>query len=418
MNILVSLAKNTSMLLLMNIAKMIFPLITLPYLTRVLTVDCFGLVAYVKAVMQYMQIFVDYGFMISGTQDIALARSDNDQLNEEVSNILLARLFLAVIGLILLVVITFILPTLKDNFTFVLLSYLVVVLTCFLFDYLFRGLEKMEVITKRFVVMRGFAVLLTFVFVKSDVDILWIPILDILGSIIAVILVFIQLHKMKIVLKFHLSNDILKKIKDSTVVFLNTVAETAFMALNTIVIGIYLPIKEVAFWSLSLQIISAGQAFYTPIIEGIYPRMIISKDFNIIQKVLKIFIPIIILGCIFTYFAAPIMVQIIGGIQYIDATSTLQALIPVLFFGFTTMLFGWPTLGVLGTAKDVTFCTMITAFLQILGLIVLVNMGKLTILNISWLRGITEFINTCLRALYICAYRYKGDIDCGKWTRN
>lgn len=402
----------------MNIAKMIFPLITLPYLTRVLTVDCFGLVAYVKAVMQYMQIFVDYGFMISGTQDIALARSDNDQLNEEVSNILLARLFLAVIGLILLVVITFILPTLKDNFTFVLLSYLVVVLTCFLFDYLFRGLEKMEVITKRFVVMRGFAVLLTFVFVKSDVDILWIPILDILGSIIAVILVFIQLHKMKIVLKFHLSNDILKKIKDSTVVFLNTVAVTAFMALNTIVIGIYLPIKEVAFWSLSLQIISAGQAFYTPIIEGIYPRMIISKDFNIIQKVLKIFIPIIILGCIFTYFAAPIMVQIIGGIQYIDATSTLQALIPVLFFGFTTMLFGWPTLGVLGTAKDVTFCTMITAFLQILGLIVLVNMGKLTILNISWLRGITEFINTCLRALYICAYRYKGDIDCGKWTRN
>ena len=97
------------MLLLMNIAKMILPLITLPYLTRVLTVDCFGLVAYVKAVMQYMQIFVDYGFMISGTQDIALARSDNDQLNAEVSNILLARLFLSVIGLMILVVMAFIL---------------------------------------------------------------------------------------------------------------------------------------------------------------------------------------------------------------------------------------------------------------------------------------------------------------------
>ena len=127
----------------MNIAKMILPLITLPYLTRVLTVDCFGLVAYVKAVMQYMQIFVDYGFMISGTQDIALARSDNDQLNAEVSNILLARLFLSVIGLMILVVMAFILPILKGNFLFVLLSYLVVVLTCFLFDYLFRGWKKM-----------------------------------------------------------------------------------------------------------------------------------------------------------------------------------------------------------------------------------------------------------------------------------
>lgn len=413
-----SLAKNISMLLLMNLAKMVFPLITLPYLTRVLSVDCFGLVAYVKAVMQYMQIFVDYGFMISGTKDIALARYDNDQLNAEVSNILLARLFLSVIGLMILVVMAFILPILKGNFLFALLSYMVVILTCFLFDYLFRGLEKMEVITKRFVVMRGIAVLLTFFFVKSDSDILWIPILDILGSIIAVILVFIQLHKMKIVLIFHFSNDVFEKIKESTVFFFNTVAVTAFMALNTIVIGIYLPIKEVAFWSLSLQIISAGQSFFTPITEGIYPRMIISKDFNIIKRVLKIFVPIVVLGCIVTYFAAPMILHIIGGIQYIDATSTLRALIPVLFFGFTTMLFGWPTLGALGKARDVTFCTMITAFLQILGLIVLVNMGKLTILNISWLRGITEFINTCLRALYICAYRYKGDIDCGKWTRN
>lgn len=54
----------------MNIAKMMFPLLTLPYLTRVLTADCFGVVAYVKAVMQYMQLIVDFGFVLSGTKDM------------------------------------------------------------------------------------------------------------------------------------------------------------------------------------------------------------------------------------------------------------------------------------------------------------------------------------------------------------
>ena len=61
--------KNTSMLLLMNIAKMIFPLITLPYLTRVLSVETYAVVGYVKAVMQYVQIILMFGFQLSATNN-------------------------------------------------------------------------------------------------------------------------------------------------------------------------------------------------------------------------------------------------------------------------------------------------------------------------------------------------------------
>ena len=48
--------KNIIMLYGMSIAKIVFPLLTLPYLTRVLSVECYGVVSYVKAVMQYMQL--------------------------------------------------------------------------------------------------------------------------------------------------------------------------------------------------------------------------------------------------------------------------------------------------------------------------------------------------------------------------
>ena len=69
-------AKNTSMLFLMNIAKMVFPLVTLPYLTRVLSVECYAFVSYVKAVMQYAQLALAFGFTLSATKDIVNAREN------------------------------------------------------------------------------------------------------------------------------------------------------------------------------------------------------------------------------------------------------------------------------------------------------------------------------------------------------
>lgn len=62
------LIQNTSMLYLLSAAKMLFPFLTFPYLTRVLSVDGYALIVYVKAVMQYMQLWVDFGFILSATK--------------------------------------------------------------------------------------------------------------------------------------------------------------------------------------------------------------------------------------------------------------------------------------------------------------------------------------------------------------
>ena len=75
-------ANNIIMLYGMSIAKIVFPLLTLPYLTRVLSVESYGVVSYVKAVMQYMQLVVDFGFMLSGTKDIVNAKNDHEKLEK------------------------------------------------------------------------------------------------------------------------------------------------------------------------------------------------------------------------------------------------------------------------------------------------------------------------------------------------
>lgn len=75
-----TLVKNTVMLYIMNITKIVLPLVTLPYLTRVLSKDCYGVVSYVKAVMQYMQVVVDFGFILSATKDVVNCKEDKKGL--------------------------------------------------------------------------------------------------------------------------------------------------------------------------------------------------------------------------------------------------------------------------------------------------------------------------------------------------
>ena len=123
--------KNTSMLYLLNMAKIVFPLITLPYLTRVLSVETYGVVAYVKAFMQYMQLVVDFGFLLSGTKDVALALGDREKINHEIGNIFVARILLCVVAFIALMIAALFIPILRQHLLYTVLSYGSVFLTVF-----------------------------------------------------------------------------------------------------------------------------------------------------------------------------------------------------------------------------------------------------------------------------------------------
>ena len=388
---------NTSMLYIMNIAKMIFPLITLPYLTRVLSVPGYGVVSYVKAIMQYMQLMVDFGFLLSGTKDIVMVQGEKDKIDHEVGNIFLARLLLVGIAFLGLCLITPLIQILRENMLFTMLSFVVVALTVFLMDFYFRGIEKMEVITIRFVVMKGIAAALTFVFVHNDNDILWIPILDIIGSLVAVALVWVELRKFNVHLKFDGLSASLKKLKDSAVYFFSDMATTAFNALNTVLIGIYINKTDVAFWSLCMQLIGAVQSLYTPITSGIYPQMMRSRNRRLIQKTMRIFMPIVCIGCVFTFFVAKYALLIVGGEKYVAAENTLRLLIPVLFFSFPSMLYGWPTLGAINKQRETTMTTIISAVFQVVMILGLIFFNRFNLASIAIARCFTEAALFALR---------------------
>lgn len=293
-----TIAKNSAMLMAMNIAKMLFPLMTLPYLTRVLSTDCYGSVVYVKSVMTYMQLAVDFGFVLSATKSIVYARGDMAAQEKIVGDVLLARLWLAGAAFAVLLLLTAVLPILHSHVLLTLFSFLPVFLTIFLMDFLFRGLEKMEAIALRFVVMRGISVALTFVVIRSDADVLLIPLLDALGTLVAVAMVVPQLRRLG--LHIHLSHD--KRaawgmLRDSAVYFVSNVASTSFSALNTLIIGVILTTREVAYWGVCIQAIAAVQALYTPITDSLYPVMVRERRLGRIRQMFLLFLPLVAAGC-------------------------------------------------------------------------------------------------------------------------
>lgn len=399
------IVNNTIMLMIFNIAKIIFPFITLPYLTRVLSTEAYGTVAYVKTVMTYMQIVVDFGFVLSATKDIVKSRENKESLAYIVGDTLIARVILGVIGFLIVVILSLALPILRENILYTVLSYVVIFESVFLMDFLFRGLEKMHIITIRFILMKVISTLLTFILIKNDSNILLIPILDILSSTIAIILVFFEMKKMNIRLKFSGMTNVFNSIKNSFVYFLSNVASTSFNALSTIIIGIYVNATEVAYWSVCMQIIGTIQACYSPISDGIYPEMIRTKNIGIVKKALKIFLPVIGLGCVATIFLAKPVLLILGGEKYLPAVPILQLLTPNLFIGFLSIMFGWPTLGAIGKAKETTISTVTSIIVHIILLVALIIFNKFNLYTIAIVRCITEAVLFGMRYMYYRKYK-------------
>lgn len=385
-------AMNTTMLMIFHIAKIVFPFVTLPYLTRVLSTDAYGVVTYVKTVMTYLQVFVDFGFVLSATKDIVKVRNNNDKIGLVIGDTLVARGILGIIGFIVVIVLSFMLPILRENLIYTLLSYLVVFISIFLMDFLFRGIERMQVITIRFIIMKLISTLLTFVLIKNDSNLLLIPTLDLASSFIAILWVFHEVKKLRLSIRISHLNKAFKSIKESFVYFLSDVASTSFNAFSTIIVGLCLTKTDIAYWGICMQIIGTIQACYTPLSGGIYPEMIRSKNISLIHKILKIFMPLVSIGCIFMLIFAKFGLYLLGGQEYTKATIILQLLVPCLFFGFLAIMYGWPTLGAIDKNKEVTISTIVSVTINILALIILALTGHFTLINIAIVRSVSEII--------------------------
>lgn len=399
---------NTAMLYIMSAAQHIFPLFTFPYLTRVLEPSLYGVITYMTAVTSYVRIFTNYGFGLSSTKLIAQSRNDTARVGAVLGTTLQASAFLEFVSLVVYSVLVFAIPIMRENMLLAYLYLLGVVLEIFLPDFLFLGLEKMSSITTRYLVAKSVSTLLTFVFVRSKADILWVPLLNIAGTLIAASLIWYQITvKLKIRLSFSRWKETFALLKESSVYFFSSFATTAFGVTNTLLIGLFAPADQVAFWGVSYNLINSATSLYKPITNSLYPHMITKKDTKLIRWLLFGILPVIIAVTAVVFGFSKEVITVFCGAKYLKAVPVFKALLPVLIFSFPVMVIGFPVLGAFGMVRQTTRSTVIAAVFHIAGLGLLLAFGWFNVFNIAILRSGTEAVLLGARSYFLLGYLRK-----------
>ena len=71
--------KNGIWLYILQFFNTVFPLLTLPYVTRILGTNGYGIFSYALNIITYLQVIVEYGFNLSGAREIAIQESEKER---------------------------------------------------------------------------------------------------------------------------------------------------------------------------------------------------------------------------------------------------------------------------------------------------------------------------------------------------
>ena len=393
--------KNTVWQYGLQIIKYLFPLITLPYLTRVLAPEGYAFYAYVVSFMSFAQVFVDFGFNLSGTKRIVKACSVGEE-NRIIGAVTEARLLLCVVAGVVVMVVASFLPLTQGNLTYVFFAFVAVCGKGLVPDFLFQGHEHMGPITTRFLISKIISTMLTFVLVHSMADILWVPVLDIVSNGIALAWSFVAARRQfGTGIEFVPMRVALAELKTSGLYCFSNMSAQVFSGFTTLLIGVVITDPaQISYWSLSMTAITAVQSLYSPIVNSLYPHMVNTGDYKFVRKLSLIALPAVLVGTVAFAFLSNFIMLVLGGEQYLTGSWVLVWVSPLLVFSFFGMLFGWPVLGAVGRVAEVTRATVISAVFCIVALLGVSFAGVATLRVICVIRCITEALLLGIRFYY------------------
>lgn len=352
---------------------MLFPLLTFPYVCRILLPAQIGQVNFYNSIIGYISLFTCLGIPMYAVREIARDRDDIVKMNRTAIEVLLLHTLLTLFGYVAVAILCLTVPQIKENVPLFLILSITLIFTVIGCDWFYNGIEDFKYITIRGIVVKSISVVLLFLFVKSKQDLLWYGVYCVVGSIGGNIFNFIRLrkyiHKENIIFtQLH----IFRHLKPAIKVFSFNVVISVYLQLNPVLLGFMKDTIAVAYFTAATKLMMMVTKISSSLGTVLMPRAshLVSEgkkeEFEkLIQKsydfTLALTIPLVIgLICM-----APYIVRVFCGSQYEDAIITSQIIAPITLIVGLSNIMGMQVLYPIGKINVVVRCTIYGAITNV-----------------------------------------------------
>lgn len=367
-----SIKKNFIMNTLLMMSSFIFPLITFPYVSRILLPEGTGKVSFAISLISYFNMIAQLGIPTYGIRACAQVRDDKEELSRTAHELLFINLIMTAFSYFALAMCLFFIPRVqKDRNLYIIVSF-TIILTSIGMEWLYKGLEQYTYITKRSILFKFIALLAMFLLIHQQSDYVIYGGISIFAASASNLLNFINAHHyiyMHPVGNYHP----MRHMKAVLIFFAMSVATTVYTNLDTVMLGFMATDYDVGYYNAAVKIKGILVSAVTSLSTVLLPRASYYVEHHEFKKFKEISAKaidfVILLASPLTlYFIlfAKEGIYFLSGSAYAGSILPMQIIMPtVLFIGISNIL-GIQILVPLGQERVVLFSTIAGAIVDLI----------------------------------------------------
>ncbi len=400
------LMSNIFSLSVLQAVNYILPLLTVPYLVRVLGPEYFGLLAFATATITYFMLITDYGFNLSATRQISIHRDNPEKINIIFSSVMIIKTALMVLSFGLMAFLVFSIDMLGQHWKVYFITFGMVVGNALFPVWLFQGMEKMKYITYLNVTAKGIFTACIFIFVQEKNDYLLVPFFTSTGFIITGLWSLYLVKKyFQIRLRYQSVQNIKDQLYDGLHIFLSSIAISLYTISTTFILGVFTNNIVVGYFAAADKIVQAAKGLYQPVSQAIYPLIANKLDNNLKAGIVFVRYVTIVVGIgmfaisLALFILAEPIVNLLLGKQYQESIVLLQIMAFLPFIIALSNIFGVQTMLNLGYEKAFSRIVLVAAITGISLSLLLVPVYQAFGIAITLLS--VEIFVTIMMAIYL-----------------
>ena len=332
--------KNIGYLALAQGANYVLPLVTIPYLTRVLGPERFGQTEYGTVALLYFSAVVIFGFQTTATRSVAQAQGDTERISALFSGVFWSRLVLFVLTTLVFYLLIRFVPGLARDEALFWAAYPILIGWLFYPEFLFQGIQQLMPVALGNFALKLMAAVLIFLLIHEEGD--YLRVLQINAGVQIVIGLALFGLSFKAVPGLALLKpnwlEIKRLISDSTQVFMAHFFTRVYTFSLVLVLGLWVADAELGYYAAGFKLIMVAQSLlFLPLTGALFPYLtaaLAQGKEAYLQKFRYAFLRTAGLGAlasVFTLLTAPFWVKLVFGPGFLEATPYLQIMAPMLF---------------------------------------------------------------------------------------